>query len=96
VLKYIARARSRGLGVVLITHNPHHAYPVGDHFVLLRRGQSLGEYTKRDMTLGELTTMMAGGAELEELSDELTDELSQELDRELDGDPGPSDFSARE
>ena len=40
VLKYIAKARDRGLGVVFITHNPHHAYPVGDRFMLLRRGKS--------------------------------------------------------
>src|SRR5699024_8169020 len=34
VLKYIMRARERGLGVIFITHNPNHAYLVGDHFVL--------------------------------------------------------------
>ena len=28
-----------GLGVIFITHNPHHAYPVGDRFVLLKRGR---------------------------------------------------------
>lgn len=38
VLKYVAAARDAGLGVVLITHNPHHAYLVGDRFVLLKRG----------------------------------------------------------
>ncbi|MFI5425601.1 ATP-binding cassette domain-containing protein [Aeromicrobium sp. UC242_57] len=42
VLKYIAKARDRGLGVVFITHNPHHAYPVGDRFMLLRRGKKHG------------------------------------------------------
>ncbi|MFC4121034.1 ATP-binding cassette domain-containing protein [Nonomuraea zeae] len=71
VLRYIARARDRGLGVVFITHNPHHAYPVGDRFLLLKRGASLGEYAKADITTEELTTLMAGGAELEELSHEL-------------------------
>ena len=29
VLRYVAQARDRGVGVVLITHNPHHAFPVG-------------------------------------------------------------------
>ena len=43
VLKYVAQARDRGLGVVLITHNPHHAYPVGDRFLLLKRGRALGD-----------------------------------------------------
>lgn len=71
VLKYIAKARERGLGVVFITHNPHHAYPVGDRFMLLRRGKSMGDYAKSEITLDELTSMMAGGAELESLAHEL-------------------------
>jgi simple sugar transport system ATP-binding protein len=85
VLKYIAKAKDRGLGVIFITHNPHHAYPVGDRFMLLRRGRSLGDFTKSEMTLDELTGMMAGGAELEELSHELSRELGEDstLAREL-------------
>ncbi|MFD1826561.1 MULTISPECIES: ATP-binding cassette domain-containing protein [Mumia] len=75
VLKYIAKARERGLGVVFITHNPHHAYPVGDRFVLLRRGRSMGDFPKSEMTLDELTAMMAGGAELEALGHELSRDL---------------------
>ncbi|MEU7893202.1 ATP-binding cassette domain-containing protein [Nonomuraea sp. NPDC049152] len=74
VLRYIARARDRGLGVVFITHNPHHAYPVGDRFLLLNRGTSLGEYGKADISRQELTSLMAGGAELEQLEHELTRE----------------------
>ncbi len=75
VLKYIAKARDRGLGVVFITHNPHHAYPVGDRFMLLRRGRSMGDFPKAEMTLDELVRMMAGGSELEALSHELQREL---------------------
>jgi simple sugar transport system ATP-binding protein len=75
VLRYIARAREQGLGVVFITHNPHHAYPVGDRFVLLRRGRSMGDFPKAEITLDELTSMMAGGAELESLAHELAREL---------------------
>ncbi|WP_336206573.1 ATP-binding cassette domain-containing protein [Nonomuraea sp. LPB2021202275-12-8] len=71
VLRYIARARDRGLGVVFITHNPHHAYPVGDRFLLLNRGTSLGEYAKADISREKLTSLMAGDAELEELAHEL-------------------------
>lgn len=72
VLKYIAKARERGLGVVFITHNPHHAYPVGDRFMLLRRGKSIGDYPKSELSLEDLTSMMAGGAELESLAHELS------------------------
>ncbi|WP_069812443.1 ATP-binding cassette domain-containing protein [Streptomyces sp. TP-A0874] len=71
VLKYVAAARDAGLGVVLITHNPHHAHLVGDRFVLLKRGTMAGSYDRSEITLDELTRQMAGGSELEELSHEL-------------------------
>jgi len=67
VLKYVAAARDQGLGVVLITHNPHHAYLVGDRFVLLKRGVMAASHTKDSVTLDELTRQMAGGSELEDL-----------------------------
>jgi simple sugar transport system ATP-binding protein len=71
VLRYIARARERGVGVVFITHNPHHAYPVGDRFVILRRGEVQGDHGRGDIRLEELVGMMAGGEELERLAHEL-------------------------
>jgi simple sugar transport system ATP-binding protein len=71
VLRYIVQARERGLGVIFITHNPHHAYPVGDRFLILSRGRSLGYHDKQDVTRDELTALMAGGTELEQLADEL-------------------------
>jgi simple sugar transport system ATP-binding protein len=71
VLKYIVQARSTGRGVIFITHNPHHAFPVGDRFVLLKRGQMMGSYLKSETSLEQLTSLMAGGAELEQLSLEL-------------------------
>ena len=71
VLKYVIQARERGLGVIFITHNPHHAFPVGDRFVLLNRGRLMGSYAKNETSLAALTQMMAGGEELERLSREL-------------------------
>lgn len=71
VLRYILQARDRGLGVIFITHNPHHAYPVGDRFLLLNRGTSLGDFAKAEIDRDELTSLMAGGAELEGLTHEL-------------------------
>ena len=71
VLRYIVAARDRGLGVIFITHNPHHAYPVGDRFLILKRGQSLGNYAKSEITRDELMQLMAGGAELEALAHEI-------------------------
>jgi simple sugar transport system ATP-binding protein len=71
VLRYVAQARDRGIGVIFITHNPHHAYPVGDHFVLLNRGRVMADYRRGEVTRDELIRQMAGGAELEALTHEL-------------------------
>lgn len=71
VLRYVVQARDRGLGVILITHNPHHAFPVGDRFLLLKRGATLGSYERSEIDLPELTRQMAGGAELAALQHEL-------------------------
>ena len=71
VLKYVLQARERGVAVIFITHNPHHAYPVGDRFVILNRGQSLGTFEKSEIDRQELVRLMAGGKELVELEHEL-------------------------
>lgn len=71
VLKYVLQARDRGVAVVFITHNPHHAYPVGDHFTILNRGRMTGSYAKAELSREQLVREMAGGAELEALTHEL-------------------------
>jgi simple sugar transport system ATP-binding protein len=86
VLRYIVQARERGLGVVFITHNPYHAYPVGDRFLILKRGRSLGYWEKAEISHAQLTGLMAGGAELEQLAHELQQvgqaDAAQELEEE--------------
>lgn len=72
VLKYVAKARDAGLGVIFITHNPHHAYLVGNHFVILNRGNVSLDSSRAEISLDQLTNEMAGGAELEALSHELS------------------------
>jgi simple sugar transport system ATP-binding protein len=71
VLRYVAQARDRGIGVIFITHNPHHAYPVGDHFVVLNRGRVIADGKKGEISRDELIKLMAGGAELDALTHEL-------------------------
>jgi simple sugar transport system ATP-binding protein len=80
VLRYIAQARDRGLGVIFITHNVHHAYPVGDRFTILNRGQSYGTFEKSEVRREEVVTMMAGGEEMDTLTAEL--EEFERSDRE--------------
>ncbi|HMJ02461.1 MAG TPA: ATP-binding cassette domain-containing protein [Conexibacter sp.] len=70
VLRYIGEARKQGIGIVLVTHNTHHAHAVGDHFVVLKRGAVLGSFNAGEVTVEELSTLMAGGAEeLERLAE---------------------------
>ena len=71
LLKYIVTAAAQGLAVILITHNVHHAYPVGNSFTVLNRGKSLGTYEKKNITREKLLSMMAGGEELDKLEVEL-------------------------
>ena len=71
VLRYVLQAKERGVGVIFITHNPHHAFPVGDHFILLNRGRVTGDYVKGAVTREELVRQMAGGAELDQLTHQL-------------------------
>ena len=75
VLRYVAQARDRGLGVIFITHNPHHAYPVGDRFVILNRGRLMGDWRKAEISRDELVKQMSGGAELDALEHELSRDL---------------------
>jgi len=71
VLKLIHQARARGISVIFITHNVHHAYPIADSFTLLNRGQSMGTFEKTSITKEAVLDMMAGGTEIQSLVDEL-------------------------
>jgi simple sugar transport system ATP-binding protein len=96
VLKYIVQAKTKGIGVIFITHNVHHAWAVGDTFTVLNRGTSYGTFKKAEITRERLLQMMAGGEELEELAVELDliakrdpseagkleHQVAEELDRE--------------
>jgi simple sugar transport system ATP-binding protein len=78
VLRYIAQARARGIAVILITHNPNHAYPIGDRFTILKRGRTLGTFTKAELSRDEMIQMMSGGDELEKLEHELREFREQQ------------------
>lgn len=71
VLRVIHQARLRGVAVIFITHNVRHAYAIGDHFTVLRQGQSLGTKPKNALHINALQTLMAGGQALQDLSGEL-------------------------
>ena len=92
VLRYIVSAQARGLGIILITHNVNHAYPVGERFVILDRGRQVGTFEKEELPRDELLKLMGGGEELDRLSHEL-EAYAAEVEKkglppDEDADPG--------
>jgi len=71
VLKLIVQSKARGIGVIFISHNVHHAYVVGDRFTLLKRGKGAGTYLKNEISRDQLLNLMAGGKELVDLEQEI-------------------------
>jgi len=86
VLRHVIRARSKGLGVIFITHNVQHALPVGDRFTILSHGRSAGEFVRGEVDQDELLRLMGGG-------DELT-HLARELDQLMTADAGAIEAAA--
>ena len=71
-LRYItAAARQQGLGVIFITHNPHHAFLVGDHFMALARGEVDIDVPRAELPLEKLMFHKTGGSGLATLQHEL-------------------------
>jgi len=77
VLKLVIEARMRGLAVIFISHNIHHAYPVGDVFTLLNRGRSRGTFRKSEITRDEVISIMSGGEDLKAVEAEIAGLITQ-------------------
>lgn len=67
VLEAIDRVRQRGVAVIFITHNPRQAYPVGDRYVVLRRGRLVADLERAEVTPEALARLMGGEGEGEGL-----------------------------
>ena len=67
VLKLIEKVRDQGVGVVLVTHNAHHAWSVGNQFVVLVHGRIAASFRKGERSPQDLINLMAGAKELEDL-----------------------------
>jgi simple sugar transport system ATP-binding protein len=64
VLQLVAKARDRGVGVVLVTHNAHHARVIGDRFVVLIHGEIAAAFARGERSHDEIIELMAGGETL--------------------------------
>ncbi|MEJ7842966.1 MAG: ATP-binding cassette domain-containing protein [Rubrobacter sp.] len=96
VLRYIARTREQGIGVIFITHNVHHAFPIADRFTILKRGQSYGTFAKNEVTREEVASMMAGGEDMETLSAELAEFERADAEQARRGDDAPEPPDGRD
>ncbi|TYP87905.1 ATP-binding cassette domain-containing protein [Blastococcus xanthinilyticus] len=68
----VLAARAQGLAVVVVTNNPRYAHLIGDRFLLLAHGHVAGNLTRDDVDADVLTALMAGGDQLNTLTDALT------------------------
>jgi simple sugar transport system ATP-binding protein len=60
VLASMVTAKQRGVGIVLVTHNPQHAFSVGDRFVILQQGRVREITTRGQVTVEQLAGAMSG------------------------------------
>ena len=67
VLQAIAQVRAQGVAVLLITHNAYHALAVGDRFTILVGGREAATFLRGERSREEIVSLMAGGADLDEL-----------------------------
>ena len=66
VLSYVLEARNKGMGVIFITHNIYHVYPVADRFSILSHGTTLGNFVKGEVTPENISQMIVTGRHFEE------------------------------
>lgn len=59
ILQFIEEVRQAGSSVIFITHNIHHVYRAADRFVLLNRGQIVGEWTSDTVTAEKIIETMS-------------------------------------
>jgi D-xylose transport system ATP-binding protein len=59
-LRFIKELGSRGLPIVLITHNIEYALQVSNKFVILRHGLVAGKGMVADVTADDLVSMITG------------------------------------
>ena len=69
LLKSVREMKERGVGVIFVTHNVYHVYPIADKFLILNRGEMLGVYRKENATAEEIIDMIRTGKPKKELKE---------------------------
>jgi simple sugar transport system ATP-binding protein len=60
VLDSIETSKAQGIAILLVTHNSHHAFEVGDNFVILAHGSVVRRYERGQVSHAELVEDMWG------------------------------------
>jgi len=63
VLKFISELKKENIGVIFVTHNINHVYSLADKFVILNRGQKVGDFKKENVTMEQLIELIIYGKE---------------------------------
>lgn len=58
-LEFVKKIRDMGKSVVFIDHNIYHVFPVADRIVILDRGKVVGEFSKGEISLDDLTRQLS-------------------------------------
>jgi D-xylose transport system ATP-binding protein len=61
VLDLVKRLAEQGLGVVIISHNLHDIFEVADNITVLRLGQNVAEFKRRDVTEEQVVHAITAG-----------------------------------
>lgn len=63
VLHFVRKLREEGCAVLIVSHHVHEAYAVADRFVVMHRGQTVGQIQKSETDPADLTVRLLALAE---------------------------------
>lgn len=61
VLNYIVNAKKMGISIVLVSHLIRHVFDAADRFVILERGEKIGDFKKGEITRKKLEEIIVTG-----------------------------------
>lgn len=60
LLENIKKLKEGGTSIIFVTHSLYTIHPIADRFVILRRGEKLGDYRKEEVSLEDITKLVTG------------------------------------
>ena len=60
LLENVKKLKEGGTSTIFTTHSLYTVHPIADRFVILRRGENLGDYRKEEVSLEDITKLVRG------------------------------------